>query len=649
MLEDHWSSFVAPGHEPPRPEDVPTRDDILALDIRIREEAQATRAALKELSEQMLHLLGGQENTLASVHSGGGRGRRSAPSKKASRFVTPSAGLETRTGPPEPSPGVMSWESTCGVEARRPPRRRSQGSAQGSGEEERARLPLVYHTDATESETGTRTECDDLCGNRSNSLSRLPNTPSPPPPPGPPPGSPPQVAPSSDWSSICPKNNHQGLSAPEQESRQSVVVSPVAGQETRATPVLPARAAAASNECWVLGDRTHSAGEFKVAPDDGSPLSAVTDVERSALPERWMSVFEIHREMIQVVSREYTDNRRRTIWMGDYTWLRHRQLWSVKLVLRAFGQIPWMEGGGLARVVSTLYMVVYAGLTWWKGLQVVLDASDMSGWTQAIRGALWVIAVLSHVAAVCVFRTQHLNILVEYATCCGFVDMWSQQFVSLLKYCGALGSAFFLLEVVRSGLQADAVGLSALCATGQCMSFLLCCAGLYMVITFCSLAVDHYAIKLMTAPALSGLLASYNILAAVIRRAGFFLELSLLAATQLTLGLVGLSVFAGIQGDRDSTTDLALFSVSGSCVAVTLWLFNAAAVVNLKLERLPTLAIARNFGLEVDGEKWIFVGSLQAADAGIKMYNVRIDRRTIMKVGYYTVAVCGAMVPRLLS
>mmetsp|Transcript_69177 Transcript_69177/g.184376 ORF Transcript_69177/g.184376 Transcript_69177/m.184376 type:complete len:153 (-) Transcript_69177:106-564(-) len=151
----------------------------------------------------------------------------------------------------------------------------------------------------------------------------------------------------------------------------------------------------------------------------------------------------------------------------------------------------------------------------------------------------------------------------------------------------------------------------------------------------------------MTAEQLGGLVSRFNVMSAVVRRAGFLLERPLLAMTQCNLGMCALGVMV-LLSDPPPAARIFLAVVTAWLV-LSFSLFSAVAEVNLKLDRLPPLLNARHFGFEIDLDKRCAVDDMRACDAGLKMFNVRVDRKIMLKLGYYGIAGLSALVPRLLD
>mmetsp|Transcript_13442 Transcript_13442/g.33705 ORF Transcript_13442/g.33705 Transcript_13442/m.33705 type:complete len:109 (-) Transcript_13442:285-611(-) len=103
-----------------------------------------------------------------------------------------------------------------------------------------------------------------------------------------------------------------------------------------------------------------------------------------------------------------------------------------------------------------------------------------------------------------------------------------------------------------------------------------------------------------------------------------------------------------LEGRHLQAVEGAMIGWIGSCLVMAFLLSNAAALVNMKISRIPALLNAVNFGHEIDQDKALVVSNVLTCDASLKMYNVRIDRAAIMRVTYYSVAVMAALLPRLL-
>eukprot|EP00451_Oxyrrhis_marina_P034218 CAMPEP_0204362020 /NCGR_PEP_ID=MMETSP0469-20131031/39274_1 /ASSEMBLY_ACC=CAM_ASM_000384 /TAXON_ID=2969 /ORGANISM="Oxyrrhis marina" /LENGTH=283 /DNA_ID=CAMNT_0051350521 /DNA_START=123 /DNA_END=974 /DNA_ORIENTATION=+ len=274
-------------------------------------------------------------------------------------------------------------------------------------------------------------------------------------------------------------------------------------------------------------------------------------------------------------------------------------------------------------------------------------------WTSLLVWLMYAFSLLAHLASLRICRSQDWAIYLEYASCCGFLSKWWQQckvqfqvgFTIVSVWTFVASSLCFALSELNT---LDAV-VFVCSRTAWWMSVVTSLFVYSVAISFCGGAVDKFAQQLVAARELGGLTATYNVLSAVVRRMGFALEFALLVVTQVNLAVLGVAV-SFLLTSPSVTSEQALDLASCALwLVLTFALFNSVAVVNLKFERLPTLANARNFGLEIDTGKLCFVHCLESNDAGLKMYNVRIDRRTIMKVTYYSVAVLATMAPRLFA
>jgi len=321
------------------------------------------------------------------------------------------------------------------------------------------------------------------------------------------------------------------------------------------------------------------------------------------------------------------------------------------LAVAAVGPIPGMSpwvNQGYAGIVGLGKVGAVGAFCAWE-----ISSGRMNILAQVVMVVLLFAGFAAHLWAYQLFSA--LRLFDKFAGGRGFLDylssrnQWRIRFeflVCVLVTSGAVAASGADIGYVDMHLAWALMVGTAVFATASHLVLMweLC----YTIVDFCGVAIDRYAAEVMGAEYLQGLISRFNVLSAVVRRAGFVLEMPLLFMTQSDIVLVALLASAFL-----IQVDIRWIEITMGFSAL-LWLvlgfalFSAVAVVNLKMDKLPILLAARHFGQEIDLSKQCAVMELQASDAGLKMFNVRIDRKSIFKVVCY-VAVLSVALPTFLG
>eukprot|EP00747_Dinoflagellata_sp_TGD_P008035 gnl/TRDRNA2_/TRDRNA2_117665_c2_seq1.p1 gnl/TRDRNA2_/TRDRNA2_117665_c2~~gnl/TRDRNA2_/TRDRNA2_117665_c2_seq1.p1 ORF type:complete len:210 (+),score=29.93 gnl/TRDRNA2_/TRDRNA2_117665_c2_seq1:2-631(+) len=193
---------------------------------------------------------------------------------------------------------------------------------------------------------------------------------------------------------------------------------------------------------------------------------------------------------------------------------------------------------------------------------------------------------------------------------------------------------------------------------------------LALVIQFCSLGLDAFALDLLNAPSLSGLsglVGQFNVLSAAVRRAAYAVQLPLGLFVALALSLAiaalchvalpsipgndaaflgGSKAEAGLHG-RHSFGDFVAVSWATALLLLSLRLLSQIAVVNLKCKRLPGLVHSLDFGNEIDHDRWCVAAHIATEEAGFPVHGLLITQGAVLKLVYISLVGLCLLITRL--
>lgn len=274
-----------------------------------------------------------------------------------------------------------------------------------------------------------------------------------------------------------------------------------------------------------------------------------------------------------------------------------------------------------------------------------------------------------------------MPVLVDIAARWSFVRLWERSLLAsarLLLAAGAALSGTALLAPSAGGLSAAEVAAACLAAALGWVPLLNLYLMLAMTIQFCSLGLDAFAVELLNAPHLSGLVGlvgQFNVLNAAIHRTAYTVQpaLTLLIALTLALAIAALvritlpalnpalnsgSLDGDETGGRGAAPEGGGGGLTGDAVAVAwvavllllgLRLLERIAVVNLKCKRLPALVHCLDFGHEIDHDRWCVAAHIAGSGAGFHVHSVLVSRGAVLKLGYVSVAGVFLLATRLLA
>ncbi|CAK0841137.1 unnamed protein product [Prorocentrum cordatum] len=299
---------------------------------------------------------------------------------------------------------------------------------------------------------------------------------------------------------------------------------------------------------------------------------------------------------------------------------------------------------------------------------------------RAVQGLLLMAAVAAQLLCLRFFEGRTLPVLVDIAARWSFVRLWERSLLTsagLLLAAGAALSGAALLAPCAGGLSATEIAAACLAAALGWAPLLNLYLMLAMTIQFCSLGLDAFAVELLNAPHLSGLVGlvgQFNVLNAAIHRAAYTVQpaLTLLIALTLALAIAALvritlpalnpALNSGsFDGDTAGGGDAVLEGgggLTGDAVAVAwvavllllgLRLLERIAVVNLKCKRLPALVHCLDFGHEIDHDRWCVAAHIAGSGAGFHVHSVLVSRGAVLKLGYVSVAGVFLLATRLLA
>jgi len=368
--------------------------------------------------------------------------------------------------------------------------------------------------------------------------------------------------------------------------------------------------------------------------------------------------------------------------------------WTPAFVRRSAGSF----NARARHLLSLGYVVLWHTLLWAGLLRLVAAAfAPQSPGTalappsffQAVQGLLLLAAIAAHVLCMLFFGGSTVPVLVDVAKRWSFILSWERSVhrtaLALAGLALLLGTSVLLArgEWLHMGkgraAEATAAGTACLMAALGWAFLLTVYLLLSMVIDFCSLGLDAFALELLNAPGqagLSGLVGQFNVLNATIRRAAYASQSALTLFVTLTMALSIASLVrnalpavpvlpGGSEGSRSSSSSQGVWSAApaargssmGDVVAVAwaaallvlgLNLLSHIAVVNLKCKRLPALVHSLDFGLEIDHDRWCVAAHIAGSEAGFPVHSVLVSRGAVFKLGYISLASVCLLATRLV-
>lgn len=442
------------------------------------------------------------------------------------------------------------------------------------------------------------------------------------------------------------------------------------------------------------------------APEEISPRRASSQTPKSSI-----TIFELHRQVANALSEgdfeEVHCSASDYVGLPGLQGLFASQVWgssgeqfhALKLYLQAMGispvsppfAQPLVKDPCSARALhcgSLAFM-----LSWHLALWVCLLVVAIAFFTPGSEGALFVpsffqvvqtlllfVTIAAHALCIRLSCGRTLVVLLEIASRWSFIRCWeryvyqSALFLILLDALLSGSAAFAGTALLEVGHQKGEtyVATSVLLATASWTLLLTLYLLLLMVVQFCSLGLDAFALDLLNAPGasgLSGLVGQFNVLLAGIRRGAYAVQFGLAVFVGLTLvleiaalcliALPGLPSGGGVRawddapgescsGACDGTGDLIVVVWVTALLCLGLRLLNHIAVVNLKCKRLPALVHSLDFGQEIDHDRWCVAAHIAASEAGFPVHSVLITRGAVLKMGYISLAGLCLLITRLV-
>mmetsp|Transcript_126934 Transcript_126934/g.201281 ORF Transcript_126934/g.201281 Transcript_126934/m.201281 type:complete len:952 (-) Transcript_126934:115-2970(-) len=293
----------------------------------------------------------------------------------------------------------------------------------------------------------------------------------------------------------------------------------------------------------------------------------------------------------------------------------------------------------------------------------ILSSFSLPSFFQAVQALLLLISVIAHALCIRHFHGVTPPKLISIAIRWCFIHSWE---TSVLRTAFCLLPLLSVLTATAAFPKRDSSMETVLGSASTVVAVVVAMLGwtllltlyllLAMVVQFCSLGLDAFALDLLNAPrldGLKGLVGQFNVLIAAIRRAAYAVQWALAVFGGLTLALaiaaicfVTLPALSGNDAAWDGKHCEGCDGI-GDAIAVSwavvllllgLRLLNHIADVNLKCKRLPALVHSLDFGKEVDHDRWCVAAHIAASEAGFPIHSVLITRGAVLKIGYISLA-----------
>lgn len=302
--------------------------------------------------------------------------------------------------------------------------------------------------------------------------------------------------------------------------------------------------------------------------------------------------------------------------------------------------------------LSLLYVLawqvgLWGALTWATSLVVASGDRRPPPFLQAVQLMVLLSAALSHLLCAHFFAGYTPLALIDIAEGWCFVRCWEHS----VNRTGVVLACLTLLLNASAWLEGSKP-VAALVALGW-MLLMVLVVTLAMVVRFCTFGLDAFALNLLNARThcgLSGTVGQFNLLSAAIRRAAYSMQalVATVLALTMALGIAALCHVAWFAAPgRWAAGDAVAVAWVSFLLLTGLWLLNEVAVVNLKCKRLPALVHSLDFGREIDHDRWCVAAHIHSSDANFPVHGVVVDRGTVLKSGYLTLAGICLLVTRL--
>jgi len=402
-------------------------------------------------------------------------------------------------------------------------------------------------------------------------------------------------------------------------------------------------------------------------------LKGIASTSRASMRGSSISVFALQNSVADVLTQDVANDNSTSLPIRGYvslrvsensffhqsshSWMDISYLQSSAFLLRVLGIVPWYPSmvsisaplgrpkGEIydwkrdrryIRWKSLHYLSILYIILWEAGLMYEIYYTCSSTYGRdirsvTIRDTFEVIVVISsflgHACCVSFFATNTFGTLVTYAYRNGFIQTLSSLSIRYLALAWVLAFVMIVALDYNKWFLCINWGLMFTWATT-----------LIVTIIFCSFGLDAFALVVVDASGLEGLVEGFNLLNAVMRRVAYSVQFSLTVFSTTIFFMILTTLLNIFNIDTPMSEAIISYVWAGAIFLVGLGTLIAIAMVNTKCLRLPALVHSLSFGSEINHDKWCVAAHIRGCDAGFFVYNMPV---TIAAVFKFTYAIMG--------